>query len=343
MKTLMQKFIIISAIILIPTSWAADLTIPNTFVSGTPAIAAEVNANFSAVETAVDDNDGRITINANGLAALQSTISALQSDLADANNSIGLLQAALADKADTSHTHAQNDITNLTGDISNLQNDLGAVQSNSVLALDGNLLYTVDANGYATARFTDINVQVVNGVGQTTKNGLGNLIVGYNGATTIINTPIVCSIPDFTDQTTCENNSGAWSRSHKTGSHNLVAGSNNSYASTGGLIYGTQNIITGINAASGGFSNVASGRASSISGGYANLSSGDRSSISGGWTHNASGLLSSITGGENNKATGSISSVHGGFNNTASGGHSSILGGNAQSNSVQFGTTPALP
>ena len=54
MKTLMQKFIIISAIILIPTSWAADLTIPNTFVSGTPAVAAEVNANFTAVKTTVD-------------------------------------------------------------------------------------------------------------------------------------------------------------------------------------------------------------------------------------------------------------------------------------------------
>ncbi len=40
--------------------FAGDLSIPNTFEAGTKAIAAEVNANFSAVETAVDDNDARI-------------------------------------------------------------------------------------------------------------------------------------------------------------------------------------------------------------------------------------------------------------------------------------------
>lgn len=39
---------------------AGDLTIPNEFTAGTPAVAAEVNANFDAVEVAVDDNDLRI-------------------------------------------------------------------------------------------------------------------------------------------------------------------------------------------------------------------------------------------------------------------------------------------
>ena len=39
---------------------ASDLTIPTDFVGGTTASAAEVNANFDAVETAVDDNDSRI-------------------------------------------------------------------------------------------------------------------------------------------------------------------------------------------------------------------------------------------------------------------------------------------
>lgn len=40
---------------------ASDLTVPNTFTAGTAAVAAEVNANFTAVESAVDDNHGRIT------------------------------------------------------------------------------------------------------------------------------------------------------------------------------------------------------------------------------------------------------------------------------------------
>lgn len=44
------------------------MTIPNTFTAGTPAVAAQVNANFSAVKTAVDDNDARITTNAAAIA-----------------------------------------------------------------------------------------------------------------------------------------------------------------------------------------------------------------------------------------------------------------------------------
>lgn len=39
---------------------ATDLTVPNSFTAGTPARAADVNANFDAVEAAVTDNDMRI-------------------------------------------------------------------------------------------------------------------------------------------------------------------------------------------------------------------------------------------------------------------------------------------
>lgn len=42
---------------------ASSVTIPNTFTSGTPAVAAEVNANFDAVATSVNDNDSRVTTN----------------------------------------------------------------------------------------------------------------------------------------------------------------------------------------------------------------------------------------------------------------------------------------
>ena len=35
---------------------AGEVDIPNTFSAGTPAVAADVNGNFTAVETAVDGN-----------------------------------------------------------------------------------------------------------------------------------------------------------------------------------------------------------------------------------------------------------------------------------------------
>ena len=39
---------------------AAELTIPTTFAAGDPALAADMNANFAAVKTSVDDNNSRI-------------------------------------------------------------------------------------------------------------------------------------------------------------------------------------------------------------------------------------------------------------------------------------------
>jgi hypothetical protein len=57
-KLLLPALLLVSGI-----ATAAPVTIPNTFTSDTPAVAAEVNANFTAVKTAVDDNNARITAN----------------------------------------------------------------------------------------------------------------------------------------------------------------------------------------------------------------------------------------------------------------------------------------
>ncbi len=52
---------VVCTVLLVSVNALADtVTIPNTFSSGTPAIAAEVNDNFSAIKTAVDDNDEKI-------------------------------------------------------------------------------------------------------------------------------------------------------------------------------------------------------------------------------------------------------------------------------------------
>lgn len=42
---------------------AADLAVPNTFMSGTPAIAAEINSNFAAIQAAVNANAANIREN----------------------------------------------------------------------------------------------------------------------------------------------------------------------------------------------------------------------------------------------------------------------------------------
>jgi len=63
--------------------YAGQATIPTTFVSGTPAKAGEVNANFNAVKTAIDDNDARITTNATATSQ-----AAKRAVVVDANNQI---------------------------------------------------------------------------------------------------------------------------------------------------------------------------------------------------------------------------------------------------------------
>jgi hypothetical protein len=105
------------------------------------------------------------------------------------------------------------------------------------------------------------NLRIVNGLGSTdTTNGLGNLIVGYNE---LRNDPF---FPDM-----------------RTGSHNVVVGTQNNFSSFGGLVVGEGNEISGVfSSVSGGGGNIASGPNSSVSGGFINIASGPFASVSGG-------------------------------------------------------------
>jgi hypothetical protein len=152
--------------------------------------------------------------------------------------------------------------------------------------------------------FTGVNVHVRSGSGSTdgTINGLGNLIIGYN--------------EDAGDDAT------------RTGSHNLVVGSEHSWTSFGGFVVGFENFINGpYSSVSGGWFNTASGNWSSVSGGRYNTASGYYSSVSGGRDNTAKGNYSSVSGGRLNTASGILSSVSGGWGNTANGYWSSVSGG----------------
>jgi hypothetical protein len=50
----------VSLLVISNQLFASDITYPNIFISGTPAVADEVNVNFLVTEIAVDDNNARI-------------------------------------------------------------------------------------------------------------------------------------------------------------------------------------------------------------------------------------------------------------------------------------------
>ena len=345
----MKNFIFnISAIMLIVIAYplqASSLSIPNTFSAGSPAVAAEVNGNFSAAKTAVDDNDSRISLLETALATLQMTVSSqaatmtsLQNDLTAANNTVITLQTALAGKADAnhnhdgtysptshdhagayapaSHNHAQSDIGNLSSDLGTHSSQISAINNSEIMTLDPYITVANDSRG-PIATLSGINLQLNNGAGTTnTINGLGNLIIGYDeqGTTSINRCSIGMNGTTQVNAANCLANGGTLSTTgFKTGSHYLVLGSENNYSSYGGLLAGLRN-----------FSN---SRYASVSGGAGNTASGYYSSVSGGYGNTASGVTASVSGGHSNTASERSASVSGGRSNTASSYYSSVSGG----------------
>jgi hypothetical protein len=167
-----------------------------------------------------------------------------------------------------------------------------------------------------TLRFTGVNVQVVDGTGETDGpvTGLGNLIIGY--------------AEDSGD------------RNDRDGSHNLIVGPEHTWTSFGGLVAGFENAIRGeYSTVSGGGANVATGRRSAVHGGNANVASARYAAICGGQANAAGeatavvpfdrqpGDAPSVAGGAENVAIGTTAAVGAGFLNRAEGETSSVSGG----------------
>lgn len=162
-------------------------------------------------------------------------------------------------------------------------------------------------------QFSGVNVQIVNGTGTTDGDvtGLGNLIVGYNelrGAKDV-----------------------------RSGSHNLIVGSNHNYSSYGGLVVGQFNTISAAyTSVSGGMGNKATNAYASVSGGYGNDANAYSASVSGGRDNTASGDYASVSGGAAGEASGDYASVGGGLYSTASGNNASVSGGRYNTASGAF-------
>jgi hypothetical protein len=169
----------------------------------------------------------------------------------------------------------------------------------------------VEGPGYNTLVLTGANLQIVNGTGYTdTTNGLGNLIVGYGG----------------TGGTICDNS----------GSHNVIVGQNNAYASYAGLATGLNNqMLAPFNVVHGG-ANIASDQFSEVLGGLNGLSDHDFSVLVGGSYNIAEGDYSVGVGGEFNSVSNNYGVTVGGYSNTNTADHGVMDGGSTRSISGQY-------
>lgn len=217
--------------------------------------------------------------------------------------------------------------------IIDLESRLAALESNSVLELDGHLNLDDSDPQRPSAVFSGLNVQVVNGTGNSDQfNGVGNLLLGYDEAYPAGPDYAICSDGSYLDEETCVANGNVWSDIHKSGSHNLVVGKYHRYSQANGIIAGRFNAVnTSSSSVIGGSGNVASGWVSVIVGGKENTALGEGSAIGGGYDNLADASYSSVVGGINNIAGGQGAVVTGGSWNTAMGSASAVSGGHERS------------
>ena len=209
--------------------------------------------------------------------------------------------------------------------ITALQTDLAAVSLPACIqtaAVEGR---TID-----DVIFRGCNVHIQNGhtsAKTTTTNGVGNLIIG-------------CNEDDDLDGESYDDHPRGRPAA-RSGSHNLVLGTEHSYSSYGGLVVGWANIISAPQASvTGGYENTATGWYSSVGGGGFNTASGAGTSVSGGFDNTASGGGASVSGGFDNTASGGSASVSGGHANTASGNRASVSGGKSNTASDDYSYLP---
>jgi hypothetical protein len=241
----------------------------------------------------------------------------LNADLLDGRDSSAFVSKASFDALKAQHTALKAQHTALAAKVATLEQSQ-ASQASEIAALQTLLagVSRVEVDGHPTIRFSDVNVQIVNGTGTTSglPNGRGNLIVGYSAQ----RTPTAAS---------------------RTGSHYVVVGDQHSWTKFGGIVSGFRNTVSGFGA--------------SVLGGIGNTASGDRATVSGGGQNTASGYASSVLGGKGNAAVSGEecsvicipriendhTTVVGGTGNIASGLHATVTGGE---DNVSSGTASSI-
>ena len=229
----------------------------------------KLNAILTRLETLENKVEALETENTN----LKSRVSTLESNLNALTTVVNTLKSKLDFITVTQSVNLNNlksevstNTTNITMNTHDLNDSDGRLQyfvnllSDRILSVETktadmsvvNLTY--GGRNYKTIRFSHVNVQIVNGSGETKNRyapngildgqGLGNLIIGYN-----------------------EKSSGGAS-DERTGYHNLIVGSLNNYTLYGSVVFGKANSVKSIySSITGGYQNEVAKPYSSISGG----------------------------------------------------------------------------
>jgi hypothetical protein len=104
-----MKVALSTALVMGATALASSVTLPNTFTPNTPARASEVNANFQAVKSAVDDNHARLTAVEGTTGTLSTNVTALTSSLNTVTTDLSALTGTVA-----GHTSSINTLNTTT-------------------------------------------------------------------------------------------------------------------------------------------------------------------------------------------------------------------------------------
>ncbi len=318
--------------------------------SGLASLASTVAANTTAIGTNASDigtNASGIASNASGIATNASAVAALSgTDLPALQTQVSTNTSGIATNASGIGTNASGIATNASAiaalgsvNLTALQTQVNTIAANTVLDLDGMLTFNTAT---MTARFDGINVQIVDGTGDTYRgpndlvpNGRGNLIIGYNSPWQPECAGLGSTGLRLPDQMSCEGAGGTWlpqadARAFATGAHNLIVGDGHSYSSWGGAVFGEAN---GIDAYA---STVLGGRDNDVVTIGTDIS--NWSSISGGSGNRIEGLLGSISGGRENRAEGRWASIAGGLDNFAAGDWGAVAGGRGGNVTGRFNT-----
>ena len=300
---------------------ADSVAIQNTFTAGTPAVAADVNENFSDVASAINDNDARIVYLENQNAELTARIVALENTLNQLNSVMSLQTDAQGHPAvvfSRVNVHIVNgegnsNTINGTGNLIVGYNEINSSPT-PVCSLGSfeNETDCVQSGGAWEYDHKSGSHNVVIGP-EHRYSQYGGLIAGLRNTVNGANSTVSGGLGNFAS-----------------GNISSVSGGvvNRAYGVQSSITGGGSNRTTGLNSSiSGGSSNQASGGNSHISGGESNIASGSRSSVSGGWINITSGLHSSVSGGSRNEASAETSNVCGGTANKALGGGSVVSGG----------------